>query len=158
MLSSISDLLESDGFLNEMNQTDEEKEFEEAKSKNRCPDYMKAGNNTPLDDEITTASSGISFLAGSLISTVYSWDGSELDYDTKSTKKVEEMLDALESLLFKDDPNALQSSNKGHNLVTTTALKQECENWSLLFPHLRCVNDFKRDFIKLIANNLKSSR
>ncbi|KAJ8329402.1 hypothetical protein O5D80_002417 [Batrachochytrium dendrobatidis] len=63
----------------------------------------------------------------SLGSTVGSWDESEQDYDAKATHEVQDMLEHLDEVLYKES----QPSDKDNTLL------EECNEWSFLFPHFR---------------------
>ncbi|KAH6563075.1 hypothetical protein BASA61_010585 [Batrachochytrium salamandrivorans] len=78
------------------------------------------------DKEYSDALSMMGY-ADSLASTVESWDESEQDYDVKATYQVHDMLESLEGILYKDAPSSEEDST----------LLEECQKWSLLFPHLR---------------------
>ncbi len=61
------------------------------------------------------------------LSTQGSWDEQEQDYDAQATKHVLDMMGQLQNLLYDDDKSTIRTND----------LLDECQEWMLLFPHLR---------------------
>ena len=72
-------------------------------------------------------SSKAGYEASLAASTIGSWDDEEQDYDEKSTKKVWDMMNQMDNILYQDG----KSDSDSQELIT------ECLEWNNLFPHLR---------------------
>nr|KAJ3423165.1 hypothetical protein HK105_001291 [Polyrhizophydium stewartii] len=79
------------------------------------------------DDATSSSALSLFDYAGSLVSTVGSWDDSEQDYDAKATREVQDMLENLEGFLYRENQASVENG----------ALLDECKQWSVLFPHIR---------------------
>ena len=72
-------------------------------------------------------SSNTGYAASLVASTIGSWDEEEQDYDEKSTRKVVEMMNVLDNILYQDDESSCNNSD----------LISECLQWNSMFPHIR---------------------
>lgn len=99
--------------------------------------YSAAGNVSLTHSSLASlTNSSLAGYAASLVpSTQGSWDEYEQDYDEKSTKKVLDMMNELDGILYLEESN---SSN--------TELVDECKLWNNLFPHIRYYISLKRFF------------
>lgn len=79
----------------------------------------------------TSISSAISSISRSslAVSVMGSWDEEEQDYDARARKKVTEMIDQLDNLLYDDKP---------HN-IENPSLIDECSQWTGLYSHIRYI-------------------
>lgn len=88
--------------------------------------------NPSFVSEISSASfsqhsSNTGYAASLIASTIGSWDEEEQDYDEKSTRKVVEMMNLLDNILYQDDESGCNNSD----------LISECQQWNSMFPHIR---------------------
>ncbi|KAJ3259185.1 High affinity cAMP-specific and IBMX-insensitive 3',5'-cyclic phosphodiesterase 9A [Boothiomyces macroporosus] len=84
-------------------------------------------NDLDSNSSARVSQSSFAEYAGSLVSTIGSWDETEQDYDVKATREVTEMVEQLDNLLYKDYNSTIEAGE----------ILDECQQWTLLFPHIR---------------------
>ncbi|KAI9346960.1 hypothetical protein BDR26DRAFT_855428 [Obelidium mucronatum] len=90
---------------------------------------MAATNHSRSADpwSLTTQSHSKESVISSSSNATYSEISGSTSFDAQATIHVQEMLEKLESFLFRESPS----------LTGNTQLSEECEEWSHFFPHIR---------------------
>ncbi|KAJ3322615.1 hypothetical protein HDV06_002829 [Boothiomyces sp. JEL0866] len=79
-------------------------------------------NDSDSNSSARVSQSSFAEYAGSLVSTIGSWDETEQDYDVKATREVTEMVEQLNNLLYKDYQSTIEAGE----------ILDECQQWTLL--------------------------